>query len=549
MSTMYDSPRFARRASALALFVSRSYARVASLTGLLALCAAAACGGHMREGSGRAIPMDIDARDIVPQGHGPLQLPEPLALPYAKAHPYMASHGVSSMHVDSFTTNAYPYPGPIGRSSEVSSRSMGFLGGECPTINFDKQGRIVTVCVRRRTPWLLLIDPNSLHVLARHPLPKRSVPLLRVRKAMSDTSGGAYFYLDQHDRAVVGTSAGTIDIIGVRTVGDEQVFEQIESIDLRRELLLADGTFDKITAVMPDFENNLWFVGRYGTVGVVTPKRAVHVDRLDGEEIENSFSVGPEGAYIVSDHALYRFGLDAGQNPKVAWREQYDRGSQRKVGQINQGSGTTPTLLGEDYVAITDNAEPRMSVLVYKRGKDLESQRLVCKMPVFQPHQSATENTLIGHGRSLVVENNAGYDLFLTMRGGKTSAPGLTRIDVRPDESGCDVVWESKEISQTTVPKLSTATGLIYLYTKLSNAPGGADAYYFTALDFKTGKTVFRVLAGTGVRYDNNWAAISLAPDGTAYVGVLNGLIRVRDRAIPEVGSASYVGSPSLSVF
>lgn len=497
----------------------------------------------MREGSGRAIRWDADAREIVPQGQTAQHLPEPLALPYADAHPYMAMPGVSSMHVDSFTTNAYPYAGPVGRSPEVSSRAMGFLGGECPTINFDKQGRIVTVCVRRRTPWLLLIDPNTLHVLARHPLPKRNVPLMRVRKAMSDTSGGAYFYLDQHDRAVVGTSAGTIDIIALTKVGEQELFEPVESIDLRRELLLADGTFDKITAVMPDYHNNLWFVGRFGTVGLVTPGREVRVERLDGEEIENSFSVGPEGAYIVSDHALYRFGLDITDKPTVVWSERYDRGKQRKVGQINQGSGTTPTLLGEDYVAIADNAEPRMSVLVYRRGTELNRERLVCKMPVFKPHQSATENTLIGHGRSLIVENNAGYDLFLTMRGGKTSAPGLARIDVREDGSGCDLVWESQEVSQTTVPKLSTATGLIYLYTKLANAPEGADAYYFTALDFKSGKTVFRVLAGTGVRYDNNWAAISLAPDGTAYVGVLNGLIRVRDKA------TSYTGMPSLKVF
>jgi hypothetical protein len=42
---------------------------------------------------------------------------------------------------------------------------------------------------------------------------------------------------------------------------------------------------------------------------------------------------------------------------------------------------------------------------------------------------------------------------------------------------------------------------------------------------------VYRVLTGTGVRYDNNWAAITLGPDGTAYVGVLNGLIRVSDSA------------------
>jgi hypothetical protein len=514
-------------------------------SGCLALLAslALACGGHMREGAGRAIPWDVDARNIVPQSQGALHVPEPLGLPYADAHPYMASHGVSSMHVDSFTTNAYPYPGPLGRSPEVSSRSMGFIGGECPTINFDRSGRIVTVCVRRRTPWLMLLDPNTLEVLARYQLPKRNVPLFRIRKAMSDTSGGAYFYLDQYDRAVIGTSEGTIEIVALEGSGADEHFVPVERIDLRAELRLEDGSLDKITAVMPDFDNNLWFVGRYGTVGLVTPRRELRALRLSNEEIENSFSVGPEGVYVVSDHALYRFGLDAARKPLVVWRERYDRGSQRKIGQINQGSGTTPTMLGEEYVAIADNAEPRMNVLVYKRGAGLEGQRLVCKVPVFEPGKSATENTLIGHGRSLIVENNAGYDLFLTMRGGKTSAPGLTRIDVRADESGCDLIWQSREVSQTTVPKLSTATGLVYLYTKLENPPEGADAYYFTALDFKTGKTVFRVLAGTGVRYDNNWAAISLAPDGTAYVGVLNGLIRVRDRA------TSLAGSAALSAF
>jgi hypothetical protein len=253
------------------------------------------------------------------------------------------------------------------------------------------------------------------------------------------------------------------------------------------------------------------------------------VTHLVNEEIENSLSIAPEGAYVVSDYALYRFELSPDGPPIEAWREPYDRGERVKVGQINRGSGTTPTLLGDRYVAIADNAEPRMHVLVYRRASEV-SERLVCKMPVFDPGQSATENTLIGYGRSLIVENNAGYDIFRTMRRGKTSSPGIARVDVRADESGCDLIWESDEISQTTVPKLSTANGLIYLYTKLPNAPQQTDAYYFTAIDFETGHTVFRVLTGTGVRYDNNWAAISLAPDGTAYIGVLNGLLRVRDR-------------------
>jgi hypothetical protein len=406
---------------------------------------------------------------------------------------------------------------------------MGMIGGECPTINFDSQGRIISVCVRDRRPSLVLLDPDTLTVLARHSLPRRRAPLLRLRKAVEDTSGGAYFYLDAQDRAVIGTADGNIDVIATVKTDEGYDFELAQRYALQEELTLPDGELDKITAVMPDYQGNYWFAARYGTVGVVRTDGTVRSTRLSGEEIQNSFSISVNGVFIVTDHALYRFEHDVESGPKLVWREEYDRGQRKKVGQVNQGSGTTPTLLGDDYVAIADNAEPRMNVLVYKQARDAD-RRLVCKLPVFDEGQSATENTLIGHGRSLIVENNAGYDIFRTMRRGRTSAPGVARIDLRPDESGCDVVWESAEISQTTVPKLSAANGLIYLYTKLPNAPRRTDAYYFTAIDFDTGRTVYRVLTGTGMRYDNHWAAISLAPDGTAFVGVLNGIVRIRDR-------------------
>ncbi|MFT3928266.1 MAG: hypothetical protein QM778_37405 [Myxococcales bacterium] len=364
-------------------------------------------------------------------------------------HPFMAKHGASCMHADSFTTNTYPWSGPLGHRPEVSSRAMGFLGGECPTVNFDSKGRIVTVCVRDRRPSLVLLDPETLEVIDRQALPRRNAPLLRMRKAMQDTSGGAYFYLDNLDRAVIGTADGAIEIIGIEDTPAGPRLKRQERIALGNHLLRPNGQLDKITAVLPDYEGNYWFVGRYGTVGIVNKKRAVHVNHLIGEEIENSFSIAPEGAYVVSDHALYHFGLaSADEPPTQVWREPYDRGTRVKVGQINRGSGTTPTLLGDDYVAITDNAEPRMNVMVYRRkgladqGAD---QRLVCRTPVFEPGQSATENTLIGYGRSLIVENNAGYDIFRTMRKGKTSAPGIARVDVRADESGCDTIWESNE--------------------------------------------------------------------------------------------------------
>ena len=497
----------------------------------------------MREGSdARAIRRSYRAESLVPAAHGEPYAARPLKAPSVPPHPFMAKHGASCMHSDPFTTNTYAWPGPLGHSPEVSSRAMGFLGGECPTVNFDSKGRIVTVCVRDRRPSLVLLNPETLEVIDRRSLPRRNAPLLRMRKAMQDTSGGAYFYLDHMDRAVIGTADGAIEIVAIVDTPEGPRLKPEERIELGSHLLRPNGQLDKITAVLPDYQGNLWFVGRYGSVGIVNAQRVVHVNRLVGEEIENSLSIAPEGAYVVSDHALYRFGLTSPDAPPTeVWREPYDRGSRTKVGQINRGSGTTPTLLGDDYVAITDNAEPRMNVMVYRRAAKVEN-RLVCRNPVFTPGQSATENTLIGHGRSLIVENNAGYDIFRTMRRGKTSSPGIARVDVRADESGCDTIWESNEISQTTVPKLSTANGLIYVYTKMANAPEGTDAYYFTAIDFETGRTAYRVLTGTGVRYDNNWAAISLAPDGTAYVGVLNGLVRVRDRERPDMPYADNEG-------
>ena len=360
-----------------------------------------ACVGHMRVGKGRAIPWDASVQPLVPTRHGSAHVPEPLAAPYAPEHPFMAPHGASSMHVDPFTTNAYSWAGPLGHAPEVSSRSMGFLGGECPTINFDRKGRIVTVCVSKKTPTLLLLEPESLSVLASYELPARRTSMLMLRKTMNDTSGGAYFYLDHLDRAVVGTADGAIEIIAVEGEGELVRFVKEERIELAEQLRLPDGQLDKITAVMPDFSGNYWFVARYGTMGFVEaraegdrrPRRVVS-RRLWGEEIENSFSMAPEGAYIVSDHALYHFAASERGELELVWREAYDRGTRRKVGQINQGSGTTPTLLGEDYVVIADNAEPRMNVLVYRRKAEARD-RLVCQTPVFSDGQSATENTLI----------------------------------------------------------------------------------------------------------------------------------------------------------
>lgn len=108
--------------------------------------------------------------------------------------------------------------------------------------------------------------------------------------------------------------------------------------------------------------------------------------------------------------------------------------------------------------------------------------------------------------------------------------------------SDCDIVWENTiETSQTTVPKLSMGSGLIYLYTRektdnskiqfgvdVNDSMLPAQAWYLAAIDYQTGNAVYKIFTGTG-RFNNNGAPITIGPKGTAYVGVLNAMIAVKD--------------------
>jgi hypothetical protein len=114
-----------------------------------------------------------------------------------------------------------------------------------------------------------------------------------------------------------------------------------------------------------------------------------------------------------------------------------------RVGTINQGSGTTPTLLGDDYVTIADNADGRMNLIVYRRAQGFVGQRPVCSVPIFVEGHSVTDNSMIGFNRSIILENNAGYTHARGQHDWSNAGGGITRIDIREDESGCDTVWDN----------------------------------------------------------------------------------------------------------
>jgi hypothetical protein len=247
-----------------------------------------------------------------------------------------------------------------------------------------------------------------------------------------------------------------------------------------------------------------------------------------GERIGNSFAVDETGGvFIVSDGAMYRFDATASGAPAVTWREPYANTGVKKPGQTEAGSGTTPTLMGSQLVAITDNADP-MDVVVYKRARTVSGSRTVCVQPVFSTGASDTDQSLIGSGHSLIAENNYGYSGLTATEQGATTTPGIQRVDLDDSGTGCHTVWHSDERAPSVVPKLSLANGLVYTYTK-PPSDDGTDAWYLTAIDFRKGTTAWKRLAGTGLGFNNNYAPVSIGPDGSAYVGVLGGLVRLAD--------------------
>jgi len=483
--------------------------RPLAFAGALALAAAAGA---------TPIPNDPFAAPV-PTFVGRAARPRRVSAPAVPQDPFMAPNGRSNVHDDAYQTDTYVGGGPLGRRPEVLSTQQ---NAECGSLTFDSAGRIVTICVGIEGPRLAMFDPATLDLLAVFPLPPRSAGGGGV---FSDFSGGGYFYLDNQDRAVMPTNSHQIWVVGETTTAAGPAFELVRIYDLSTIVEPSEG----IISCLPDWSGLLWFVTVNALVGTVDPASgAVETMRLAGEAIGNSFAVDETGGvFIVSDHAMYRFDAGPMREPVVTWREEYDRGTRLKPGQVNFGSGTTPTLMGTGWVAITDNADPQMHVLVYRRAPSVPGPRLLCAVPVFAPGTSATENSLIGTGASLLVENNYGYTGPMSVMDGATTEPGITRIDVRPTGS-CLPRWTSSERVPSTVSKMSLADGLMYAYTK-DPGPGTTDAWYLTAISFETGATIWKRLVGTGLGYNNNFAPVSLGPDGTAYVGVLAGLTLVRD--------------------
>ena len=432
-------------------------------------------------------------------------------------NPFLAPNPFSNIHNDTWMTNAYSIPGPTAGARATFGP---YPPSVCGSLTFDRWGRIVTVCPSElAAPQARIIDPTTLAVRATYTLPRAPSPPGTV--GYQDFTGGGYFYLDARDRVWSSTQTRHLVVLAVTRRG----FRRVADYDLTRYLTRSE----RLTSALPDFRGRIWFVSRRGgVVGVLDPRtRRVRITHADSE-IENSFAVGRTGVYIVSARSMYRFDVGRDGRPVVRWRVRYPNSGIHKPGQVDAGSGTTPAILRGGYVAITDNADP-MDVVVYRTAVRLApgQRRVVCRVPVFHRGASATENSLIASGRSLIVENNYGYRGFSGPEANALTAPGFARVDIRPGGAGCRRVWQTYALSApSAVLKLSTRTGLIYTYVRL---PGAGAPWAWAALSFATGRTAFLVPTGEGTLYNNNYAGVALGPSGAAYLGTIGGITALRN--------------------
>ena len=70
---------------------------------------------------------------------------------------------------------------------------------------------------------------------------------------------------------------------------------------------------------------------------------------------------------------------------------------------------------------------------------------------MFGKFTGATENSLLGAGRSLIVENNYGYQDPFGPNAGVPTTQGFARVDVDKDGKGCRRVWVNHDAAAPTV--------------------------------------------------------------------------------------------------
>lgn len=445
------------------------------------------------------------------------------ASPEPAQNPYLALNGGSTMHGDAGSSDISPYAG-TGLSPKTVIRIA--RQAACPTVLFGQDRMPLALCTRifGRAPIVHLLDKETNQTLASLPIVKGSL------------LGGVYAYMDHHDRLVM--VDGKHNLIRIRHLreGSKWHLDIAESIPLKSIVTGHCGGLDNcdgVVGLVPDWQGRVFIATKQGVVAVVNPENhAVTSIKLpEGERIDNSISSSPAGVSIATSHALYLLRADASGMPEVIWRETYDRGASRKPGQLSWGTGATPSFFGPatgyEYLTITDNADSRIHLLVYKT----HTGELICHHPLFKKGSSGTENSAIAYNRSVYIANTYGYPYPQYPEGAGPSSPatspfsgGMVRVDINPEGYGCKTIWESP-VKSAAVPRLSSVDLNIYTVERRGLFNPG-NFYYLSSIDSESGNILRSDYLGFGFIYNSLEMVGTIMPDGTWYQGVITGVVK-----------------------
>ena len=406
----------------------------------------------------------------------------------------------------------------------------------------------------------------------------------------------SYSFVDESNRLVCPTSNNHVLMLKATDDAGNVLpeFEKVLDIDIKAAAEEITGkTLDQnLLSVVFDYEGNLWFATggfriyperkQQGAMGYISRAaidailKGEHVDLKEstfvyelepGEGAENGIAASKDGAVILTNQNCYL--LQADNGVKKIWETPYEsagakeskEGDETTGGGLAWGSGCSPSLT-KDLVMFTDNQETvNLLALDMKTGEVVASLPVIDELP--EGSQVSVENSAIvydnGAGTvSTIVCNwfgagsaNLGkedsdssiqsytniYDENWLKQGNKMITPGVERVDTIKTEDGYEMksIWCRSDLSDTSMMKLSTATGYIYGYVQ--NLETGM--WQYIILDFETGETVFSMDVASKPMYNNMAIGMYAGNSGNSLycpTGYLE-LLRLQDRFVylPEM--------------
>lgn len=480
---------------------------------------------------------------------GTTLVPKPMKLNAVTQNPYMAS-SENSVHNDSYSSDVSNTVLPLG-IDDTLSLSLETQNPQAPSAAFyDEYGAMITpfnggIAIADMTGDVITRTGSfipSLHDAAQY----------RVQIS--------YSFVDNENNVVLPTSHGHVIILQTRDDEGEilPVFKKVLDVNVAEaaKKQLGEEIDTRLLSIVYDYEGNLWFVtGGFRIVPEQNPAGFMgylsreYIDKVlkgesvsaedylhyykltDGESAENGISSGEHGAVILTNKACYQ--LSAKDGVSVQWKVDYEsngtndavEGSQYTGGGLAYGGGSTPTLT-RDLVLFTDNLDPVNLIAV-----EAATGKIVATVPVLdglgKDVPVSVENSILVYSgdserTSVIVCNwfgagNAGlsdpdadssiqtydniYDQNWMLKGSSYLAPGVERVDIVKDgeEYKAEKIWIRDDIRDTSMIKLSTATGYVYGYWQNMDT----NMWCYEVLDFENGKTVCEVPVSDLPAYNN----------------------------------------------